>query len=231
MKAGLLFTTASLALTASAHYVFPALVQDGAATGDWKYVRDWTGSYGNGPVEDVTSLDIRCNKDASTNGNATETLPVKAGEEIGFTVRTNIGHPGPLLAYMAKAPGDASDFDGDGQVWFKIYEDGPTVTDDGLTWPSNGATTVNFTIPSSLPDGDYLLRVEHIALHGAGTEGGAQFYLSCGQVSVTGGGNGDPAPLVAFPGAYDPTDPGILINIYWPVPTNYTPPGPKVWSG
>ncbi|KAL4803373.1 glycoside hydrolase [Aspergillus unguis] len=231
MKAGLFLVSASMALTASAHYVFPALIQDGKATGDWKYVRDWTESYANGPVTDVESLDIRCNRDASTNGNETETLAVKAGEEIGFTVRTSIIHPGPLLAYMAKAPGDASDFEGDGKVWFKIYEDGPKVTDDGLDWPSEGATKVNFTIPKTLPDGDYLFRVEHIALHGAQTEGGAQFYLSCGQVSVTGGGNGDPSPLVAFPGAYTPTDPGIMLNIYYPVPTNYSAPGPAVWSG
>lgn len=96
---------------------------------------------------------------------------------------------------------------------------------------NEGDTKVNFTIPESLPNGDYLLRVEHIAIHGASSKGGAQFYLSCGQVRVTGGGNGDPSPLVAFPGAYSPSDPGILIDIYWPVPKNYTPPGPPVWRG
>ncbi|KAL4916746.1 glycoside hydrolase [Aspergillus aurantiobrunneus] len=230
MKAGLFFTTASLALTASAHYVFPALISDGETTGAWQYVRQWTGEYANGPVESVEGVDIRCNKDGQ-NGNDTETLAVTAGQKIGFTVRTNIGHPGPLLAYMAKAPGAAAEFDGSGDVWFKIYEDGPTVENDGLTWPTDGATSVEFTIPAAVPDGDYLIRVEHIALHGAGTEGGAQFYLSCAQVTVSGGGNGSPAPLVAFPGAYSPTDPGIMLNIYYPVPENYTPPGPAVWSG
>lgn len=72
-------------------------------------------------------------------------------------------------------------------------------------------------IPSSLPSGDYLIRVEHIALHSASSSGGAQFYLSCGQLTVTGGGSGTPGPLVAFPGAYKATDPGIMINIYYPV--------------
>ncbi|KAL4778692.1 glycoside hydrolase [Aspergillus varians] len=230
MKAGLLLASASCALTASAHYVFPALIQDNQTTGEWQYVRQWTGEYSNGPVESVNSVDIRCNKDGD-NGNSTETLAVAAGEKVGFTVRTDISHPGPLLAYMAKAPGDAADFDGSGDVWFKIYEDGPTVHDDGFSWPTDGATTVEFTVPESLPDGDYLIRVEHIALHSAGSEGGAQFYLSCGQITVSGGGSGSPSPLVAFPGAYSPTDPGILINLYWPVPTNYTPPGPAVWSG
>ena len=80
-----------------------------------------------------------------------------------------------------------------------------------------GDTTVTFTIPKSTPNGDYLFRVEHIGLHVAQSVGGAQFYLSCGQITVTGGGSGKPGPLVAFPGAYSATDPGILIDIYYPV--------------
>jgi hypothetical protein len=69
-------------------------------------------------------------------------------------------------------------------------------------------------IPSSTPAGEYLLRIEHIALHQASQVNGAQFYISCAQIKVTGGGNGTPGPLVAFPGAYKATDPGIKINIY-----------------
>jgi hypothetical protein len=76
---------------------------------------------------------------------------------------------------------------------------------------------VTFTIPAATPSGDYLIRVEHIALHVAQSTGGAQFYLSCGQITVTGGGSGTPGPLVAFPGAYSASDPGILIDIYYPV--------------
>jgi hypothetical protein len=80
-----------------------------------------------------------------------------------------------------------------------------------------GDTTVSFTIPAATPPGDYLFRVEHIGLHVAQSSGGAQFYLSCGQITVTGSGSGTPGPLVAFPGAYSATDPGILIDIYYPV--------------
>ncbi|GES63775.1 fungal cellulose binding-domain-containing protein [Aspergillus terreus] len=229
MKGCYLLGSAMLAATSYAHYVFPALIKDGEATPDWKYVRQWTGSYTNSPVTDVDSLDIRCNVDATT-GNNTSTLGVAAGSTIGFTVKTEIGHPGPLLVYMAKAPTTAAAFDGSGESWFKIYEDGPKFNADGLTWPTEGATQVTFDLPAALPDGDYLVRVEHIGLHSANTEGGAQFYISCGQVTVTGGGDGTPGPLVAFPGAYSPTDPGILIDIYYPVPTEYTPPGPAVWG-
>ena len=44
--------------------------------------------------------------------------------------------------------------------------------------------------------------MEAIALHVASTYGGAQFYISCGQVEVTNGGSGTPGPLVAIPGVY-----------------------------
>lgn len=86
-------------------------------------------------------------------------------------------------------------------------------------------------LPASLPSGDYLLRVEQIGLHSASSEGGAQFYLACAQLTVENGGNGSPSPVVSFPGAYSPTDPGILIDIYYPVPTSYELPGPPVWTG
>jgi hypothetical protein len=76
---------------------------------------------------------------------------------------------------------------------------------------------VSFKIPAATPNGDYLVRVEHIGLHVAQSSGAAQFYISCGQVTVTGGGSGTPGPLVAFPGAYSASDPGILINVYYPV--------------
>jgi len=50
--------------------------------------------------------------------------------------------------------------------------------------------------------GEYLLRVESIALHVAESVGGAQFYISCGQIEVTGSGNATPSPTIDFPGGY-----------------------------
>lgn len=48
-------------------------------------------------------------------------------------------------------------------------------------------------IPSDLAAGDYLLRAEAIALHAASSAGGAQFYMTCYQITVTGGGSSSPA--------------------------------------
>ncbi|ELR08548.1 hypothetical protein GMDG_03243 [Pseudogymnoascus destructans 20631-21] len=201
-----------LAGAASAHYTFPALISVGTTSADWEYVRDWTGSYTYNPVQDVSSLNVRCNVDGSTN--SASTLSVAAGSEIGFTASSNIYHPGPVLAYLAKVPfgQTAATWDGSGD------ENGPS----GLA-----ASTAGFTILAATPNGDYLLRVERIGLHVAQSSGAAQFYLSCVQITVTGGGSGTPGPLIAFPGAYSASDPGILININYPVPTSYTPPGCK----
>jgi len=202
-------------------------------------------------VTDVSSNQIRCYELSPGTGASGGTYEVAAGSSIGFTAVSSISHPGTLQFYMAKVPSGqtAATWDGSGNVWFKIFEQGPVISGGTLSWPSNGMlrqnphtpvtanayctgkSQVTVPIPKSLPSGEYLFRVEHIALHSAGSTGGAQFYISCAQVKVTGGGSGSPSPLVSFPGAYKATDPGILINIYYPVPTSYTPPGPKVWSG
>jgi hypothetical protein len=185
----------------------------------------------NGPVTDVSSNAIRCYE--LSPGTASQTYTVNAGDTIGFTAASSISHPGPLQFYMAKVPSDktAATFDGSGNVWFKVYSQGATFSGGQMTWASNGKQQVTFTLPKSLPTGEYLVRVEHIGLHSAGSAGGAQFYISCAQIKVNNGGSGSPGPLVSFPGAYKASDPGIQLNIYYPVPTSYTPPGPAVWQG
>ncbi|KAH7079233.1 fungal cellulose binding domain-containing protein [Paraphoma chrysanthemicola] len=228
MKSALLSLLA-IASTASAHYTFPELIVGGQGTGAWKYVRTTANHYSNGPVTSVSDSAIRCYE--LNPGTPASTYEVNAGDSIGFT--TSIGHPGPLQFYMAKAPAGktAATFDGSGAVWFKVQSQGATFTGGQIGWPSSGKTQVFLTLPKALPSGEYLVRVEHIALHSANAVGGAQFYLSCAQIKVNNGGSGNPGPLVSFPGAYSASDPGILFKLYYPVPTSYTPPGPPVWTG
>lgn len=45
------------------------------------------------------------------------------------------------------------------------------------------------------------LIVLYLALHGAGSYPGAQFYMECAQINITGGGSANPT-TVSFPGAY-----------------------------
>ncbi|KAK2760370.1 hypothetical protein FQN54_002440 [Arachnomyces sp. PD_36] len=207
------------------HYFFPNTIVDGKESGDWEYIRDTANNPTSGPVEDVSSDLLACYEKA--NRAAADVQSVAAGSEIGFVSSNTIGHPGPVLWYMAAVPEgeDVTTWEPTGDVWFKIDQHG----DKGLEYPEfeTDFTEIFTTIPSAVPAGDYLLRGEHIGLHIAGSP---QFYLACAQLTVTGGGSGSPSPLVAFPGAYSMDDPGLTADIYGGSgPYEY--PGPAVWSG
>jgi len=140
------------------------------------------------------------------------------------------------MAYMTKVD-DASKADGS-TGWFKVFEDswskkagGNSADDDN--WGTKDINTccgkMDVKIPEDIPDGDYLFRAEAIALHTAGSSGGAQFYMSCYQITVSGGGSASP-DLIKLPGAYKASDPGILVNIHAALST-YIAPGPTVYAG
>lgn len=91
----------------------------------------------NGPVEDVTSPQMTCYELGDGGDNVT-TLDIQAGSDVTFNIPTGIFHQGPFSAWLAKAPDGetAASYDGSGASWFKIYQDYPTVADDGLKWPA-----------------------------------------------------------------------------------------------
>jgi len=145
-------------------------------------------------------------------------------------------HYGPVHVYLSQVS-DSRTADGS-TGFFKIYADtwakDPTgYSGDDDYWGTKDLNLccgkVTFTLPSDIAAGDYLMRAEVIALHAAGSSGGAQLYMSCYQLTVSGSGSASPA-LVKFPGAYAASDPGILINIHAPMST-YVDPGPTVYSG
>jgi cellulase len=145
-------------------------------------------------------------------------------------------HYGPVLVYMSKVA-DATTADGS-TPFFKIFQDtwaknsaGGGGSDDywGTKDLNKNCGKMDVKIPANLAPGDYLLRAEAIALHAASGVGGAQFYVTCYQITVTGGGSSSPAG-VSFPGAYKAADPGIEINIYQNL-ASYVAPGPAVIAG
>ncbi|KAJ7204660.1 glycoside hydrolase family 61 protein [Mycena pura] len=214
-----------------AHYTFPSLIVNGVTTPAWANVRQTNNFNSQEPVIDVTSPDFRC-YDSATAGTAS-TVTVAAGSTLGIACDQTMYHPGVVNVYMAKAPsGNVSTFAGDGAVWFKVFQIS-AVTNGGtsITFPAQNLPSVSFTVPKTLPSGQYLVRMESLALHVAETFQGAQWYISCGQINVTGGGSGKPGPLVSIPGVYTGNEPGILFNMYFPIPTSYTQPGPAVWTG
>jgi len=212
----------ALAGQASCHYIFETFTANGVKNPAYLYVRKNT-NY-NSPVTDLASNDLRCNV-GGASGAATETVTVAAGSSVAFTADVAVYHQGPISVYMAKAPGKAADFDGSGSVWFKILDIGPTFP--GGTW--NLQQTYTFNIPSCIPAGDYLVRIQSLAIHNPWPAGIPQFYIECSQVTVTGGGSANLGPKVAIPGAFKETDPGYTANIYTNF-NSYTVPGPAVAS-
>ncbi|KFZ15280.1 hypothetical protein V501_02794 [Pseudogymnoascus sp. VKM F-4519 (FW-2642)] len=144
-------------------------------------------------------------------------------------------HFGPVLGYLSKVE-DAATADGSAG-WFKIYEDSwaPGTGSNGAAdyWGTKDMNLccgrVNMKIPADIPAGDYLLRAEVVALHVAGSLGGAQLYMSCYQLTISGTGSASPS-LIQLPGAYAATDPGIKVDIYQSLAT-YIAPGPTVYGG
>ncbi|KAH8902650.1 glycoside hydrolase family 61 protein [Coniochaeta sp. PMI_546] len=219
MKA-LLSTLAALSLASStsAHYIFYKFAASNVKFPTYEHIR-YNTNY-NSPVTDLTSKDLRCNVGGASGSNTT-TLPVKAGDPFTFTSDTAVYHQGPISLYMSKAPGKAADYDGSGG-WFKIYDWGPTFSGGQASWPLR--TDYTYNIPKCIKDGEYLLRIQSLAIHNPG--GTPQFYVSCAQLNVTGGtGTANPT-TVSIPGAFKATDPGYTANIYNNF-KSYTVPGPE----
>lgn len=231
---GLLATL--LAGTANAHYIFNIVIVNGQTQGgEYAYVRrnsnQWNPVF---PDQIIDSPDLRCNVGAKPSAQ-TGTLDVTAGDTIGFKVfnRELIEHPGPGFVYMSRAPDGVSisEYDGSGP-WFKVWETGlcgSRANNDG-DWCSYNKDRLEFTIPEKIPEGEYLVRAEHIGLH-EGFKNRAQFYMECAQFRIASSGGGTPSPLAEIPGIYKANDPGIAYDKWTSNPAPYVMPGPAVWDG
>ncbi|KIJ30556.1 lytic polysaccharide monooxygenase [Sphaerobolus stellatus SS14] len=83
-----------------------------------------------------------------------------------------------------------------------------------------------YIIPLNLPDGQYLVGLENIALHLAGTWRHRVLHILCPDQRCR--RTSGPQPKAAFPGAYTGYEHGILINIYPPYPAMYEMSGPDI---
>ncbi|KAJ1795513.1 hypothetical protein LPJ59_004300, partial [Coemansia sp. RSA 2399] len=193
----------------------------------------------NYPVRDPMSSDLTCNV-GGVSSVADKTCPVDAGSTIMVTWHggndtasdgiIDASHLGPCLVYVAPLENN-----GQGDVWFKIFEEGYNSTTKLWCVDKIRANhgMLDITLPSDIKAGDYLLRTEVIALQEAFADDattpahGAQYYPNCAQVAVSGGGDAVPKGY-AIPGIYHTNDPGIFFNIYVPY-DNYTIPGPPVY--
>lgn len=161
--------------------------------------------------------------------------PVAAGSSVsaywahytnGQNDVVDSSHVGPCMVYLSRTDNGA------GNVWFKIYEEGLVNNKWCTIRLKETGGRLDFKLPSNIPNGNYLLRAETIALHEADRAGGAQPYVQCAELTITGGNDAaNPTPLATFPGAYKNTDAGIRYNVYagGTLPA-YTVPGPAVYA-
>ncbi|EHL00250.1 putative endo-beta-1,4-glucanase D [Glarea lozoyensis 74030] len=210
---------------ASSHTIFTQLTAGGVTNGEKSEILTCIGvgiripSY-DGPITNVNSNDIACNGGPNPTTPSSKIIDVQAGSTVkarwrhtqqsGSNDIIDAGHSGPVMAYLKKVSNAATD-PGYGGGWFKISEAGLI-----------NAACANLMIISKAMGRK---RSELIALHGAGSSGGAQFYMECAQINITGGTGAKSPATVSLPGAYKANDPGILVNIYsTPAISKYTIP-------
>ncbi|KAI0789130.1 glycoside hydrolase [Abortiporus biennis] len=202
-------------------------------TGQTSIQREWD-TYN--PLTDPTDPALPCNTNGASLGSGQLSATVAAGSKVTAYWNQWPHTIGPVMVYMASCGGSCTSADTSSLNWFKIDEagliSGTVVTG---TWGQGELVANNnswtSTIPASLAPGEYMLRHELLAIH---TSNQPQFYPECAQLTLTGSGSATPSGsyLVKFPGAYSASDPGVTIDIYsHPDWTNYTIPGPAVWSG
>ncbi|KAJ2775613.1 hypothetical protein H4R18_005966 [Coemansia javaensis] len=200
--------------SASAHTIVTNVEIGGTELPTGQCIRTWWPNLSS-PVQDLTSTDLRC-RTSDPTGASTKACSVAAGDEMSVYYHRNVhpgsdvisaSHIGPVAVYLAPLSSN-----GEGSVWVKIYEDG--FCSSKMEWATEKLIKANgkltFTIPSELQAGNYLLRPEAIALHGAASPGGAQFFPNCIHLTITGKGQTALPQGVAIPGTYKANDPGIL---------------------
>ncbi|KAL0941557.1 endoglucanase ii [Colletotrichum truncatum] len=208
---------------ANAHAIFQKLAVNGVDKGQLTGIRapDITD-----PITDINDQDFACNKNLNYLDKTVVKVPAGAsvgawwGHVIGGAMGPNDqdnpiaeSHKGPITVYLAKVD-DAANASPYGLDWFKIAEEG---LENGVWAVDNligNDGWYNFTMPSCVASGEYLMRVEILALHEGLFEGGAQFYMECAQIRVEGSGYSTGTDFARFPGTYKSTDPGVLIDIY-----------------
>ncbi|KAJ4390845.1 hypothetical protein N0V93_004444 [Gnomoniopsis smithogilvyi] len=229
---------AAFVASASAHTRIYSAWVNGEDQGDGRgtYIRS---PPTNDPVKDVTSADLVCNVAGATA--VSDFVSAAAGDTItmewyhdsrGDDIIAS-SHKGPIITYIAEYFEDA----GASAIWTKIAEQGYDSASD--TWAVDDLISaggkIDFTLPSNIKAGKYMVRQEIIALHEADTcyatagSRGAQFYPSCVQFEVTGTGTATPDEAFDFNANYSCDVPGIEFNLYGEF-TSYEIPGPAAES-
>ncbi|KAJ5910377.1 endoglucanase-4 precursor [Penicillium tannophilum] len=160
--------------------------------------------------------------------------PIAPGGSVTLTWNTwPDDHHGPVITYLANCNGSCTDVDKVDLAFFKI-DAGGLINDTVIpgTWATDELIADSYsrtlTIPTDIAAGEYVLRHEIIALHGAEDLDGAQNYPQCINLNVTGSGTATPSGTLGEE-LYKDTDPGIYVDI-WATLTTYDIPGPTLYT-
>ncbi|KAK6591650.1 glycosyl hydrolase family 61 [Botrytis cinerea] len=222
-----LFPIVALIPTVLSHGYVSGIVANGVYTAGWQ-VSYWYDIINKVPYpqtpgwyEEALDLGLPISYVTKNAVNANVSATVAAGGTVQFQWTTWPHNIGPVLTYVNK----------NNLKWVKIDQSGinfsTQVWATGALMANNNTWTS--TVPKTLAAGHYIFRHEIIALHGATTANGAQNYPFCVNIDVTGSGTASPAGVAAT-SFYKATDPGILFNPYVTL-SNYTIPGPALWTG
>ncbi|KAJ3114540.1 hypothetical protein HK098_007310, partial [Nowakowskiella sp. JEL0407] len=161
----------------------------------------------------VQGDNIICNTAQPFSAFASNPPTVAAGGKLtvhwtnGPTDTSPIGanHFGPCHVYLGQGLKPSG--------WTKVFE---TTPDSAGDWCTNIIANNNnnyvVTIPAGLAPGDYVMRIHLAALHAAGSPGGAQFYVRCFDIKVTGSGSSVPPFANKIPGTWNLNTPGVFAN-------------------
>jgi len=185
------------------------------------------------PVKGAMNPYVNCGQDAqlaSLEGTA------NPGDVLTFDWRGGDlslwpHNTGPLMWYMTPCGSTpCSQYNSSSAKWFKINQIGTFPNGTWVQAAVQSGTPANVTLPDNIAPGEYILRHEIIALHLATSLGGAEFYPSCTQLTITGSGTAVPSEneLVTLPGAYSDYDPGIYDPDVFNSGAPYTFPGPPI---
>ena len=140
------------------------------------------------PLQNVGDSNFACNAPGSTSSKV---INVAAGGTVGSWWGHVLGgaqysgdpdnpiassHKGPIQAYLAKVDNAAS-ASSYGQKWFKIASEGLSGGKWGVDTMIQNGGLWSAKIPECVAPGNYLLRIELLALHSASQQGQAQFYV------------------------------------------------------
>ncbi|KAL8372329.1 hypothetical protein RB595_001903 [Gaeumannomyces hyphopodioides] len=220
---------------ASAHYLFPHFILNDNVSKPQEFTREHDNGFMPLKTPDIlTSNDIRCNKGSMNHRTQPKTAKVKAGQDtVGFkTAVGNVFHPGPITIMMSKAPGNVAEYDGSG-LWFKVFEMGTKIPwngkDDG--WLTKDKDRFTFKLTDKIPKGQYLMRIEHMAVHQPYKQ--KELYIMCAHVEVESSYDGpEPGPTIKLPGGYKADDKAFGLDSWAkPPPKEAFAPGPALWPG